>query len=213
MTTTAAAGSTGRPLLRSYAHDRLRERIMDGELAPGEPISEVALAASLKISRTPVREALQALAHEGLVEVYPKRGTFVARLTDSDAREAFELRDAIETAAARHAARRRTAAQLRTMEAAFQGRGPGSAYDQAADFHRLVVEASHNRYLLDAFLTVKSRIELASRMASRLDGTAPATHDHEPIYRAIASGDPDAAESAMRKHIEARLARALDQLG
>lgn len=203
----------GRGLLRVYAYEQLRARIFDGTLALGAPISEAELAAGMGVSRTPVREALQALVHEGLVEVYPKRGSFVARLSEADARDSFELRDAIETAAARLAARRRTPEQLEAMAAALGAAVVEPSYYRASDFHRLVVEASRNRYLLDAFLAVAGRTELVSRVAARLEPGAVIAENHRPIYEAIAASDPDEAEEAMRRHLQHHLGRILEHLG
>lgn len=199
----SGAGRNGTSL-RSLAYDAIKAEILTGGLAPGSPISEAERAAALGISRTPVREALQSLAVEGLVDVFPKRGTFVARLSARDVRECFELREAIETACARLAAERRTDDDLRQMRIALGDEPPRDGegeYDRAADFHRVIVQVSQNRYLEQAFEDSASRIDLASRLAARVGPQRSSEANHHAVYEAIARGDGVAAEDAMRRHL------------
>ena len=165
------------------AYDSLRADILAGDLAPGTPISEAERAESLGISRTPVREAMQQLAQEGLIEVFPKRGTFVARLSARDVRESFELREAVETFAAR-----------------------------LADFHQLIVQAAQNRYLQQSFDGTTDRIDLASRLAARIPAPPPPESSHQAIFDAIERGDGPAAEEAMRRHLRHHAEALLEHL-
>lgn len=204
-----------RQSLRDRAYHSIRTAILDGHLMPGSAISEAERAETLGVSRTPIREALQMLAQEGLVEIFPKRGTLVARLSARDVRESFELREAIETAAARLAARRRTASELESMRSALAGAsGPDAdeAYVSAADFHRAVVAAAHNRYLLQAFDSTAGRIDLASRLAARIAPDYPQDVTHEAILAAIAAADVTAAELAMREHLHHHATSLLEEL-
>ena len=132
--------------LRESAYDRIREDILSGVLRPGSAISEAERAEALGMSRSPVREALRQLAQDGLVEIFPKRGTFVTELSARDVREAFELREAIETACARLAAARRTDQDLAEMRRVCDeieaSEGQVEAYAQASAFHALVAAAA-----------------------------------------------------------------------
>ena len=188
------------PSLRVVAYEAMKERILAGGLLPGEVLSASEWAAALGISRTPVREAIQMLAQEGLVEVFPKRSTFVARLSVRDVRESFEIRQAIEGFAARLAAKRRTEEHVAAMRAALTVLGDDS-YGSGVDFHTLLVQASDNTYLEQAFASAEGRIELASRMASTVTSRHDSDSTHEAILAAIEAGDGDEAEAAMRRHL------------
>lgn len=207
------AGEDGErpPSLRVVAYDAIKDRILSGGLEPGEALSESEWAHTLGISRTPVREAIQQLAREGLVEVFPKRGTLVARLSVRDVRESFELRQAIEGFAARLAAARRTDEQLDAMRVALSP-SEGDGYRRGTDFHRLVVHAADNSYLEQAFESAEGRIDLASRLASTTGSTHGEDSTHEAILAAIEEGDAVAAEAAMRSHLTEHADHLIGQL-
>jgi DNA-binding GntR family transcriptional regulator len=191
--------------LRDAAYEAIKADILAGDLLPGSAISEAERAEALRTSRTPIREALQALAQEGLVEIFPKRGTFVARLSARDVRESFELREAVETACARLAAERRTEEDLARMRAAAIHPSAQPAddghYSRLADFHHLIVLASQNHYLAQAFEGTASRIDLASRLASQVDTEQEPGSTHLAVYEAIVRRDGEAAAEAMRRHL------------
>jgi DNA-binding GntR family transcriptional regulator len=207
--TDGSGGTAGNALkarsLRDTAYESIKADILAGDLTPGSAISEAERAEALRTSRTPIREALQALAQEGLVEVFPKRGTFVARLSARDVRESFEMREAVETACARLAAERRTEEDLARMRAAAADRSTPAVDDghylSLADFHHVIVLAAQNRYLAQAFEGTASRIDLASRLASRVDTEQEPGSTHLAVYEAIVRRDGAAAEEAMRRHL------------
>lgn len=182
---------------------------MSGELEQGALLSEADEAERLGISRSPVREAIQQLAREGLVDVLPKRGTLVVRLSAKDARHSFELREAIETSAARLAAERRTPEQLDAMRRALTEKRDVSdrdgKYERGARFHDLVVAAADNPFLQEAFNLAAGRIELVSRQAVVRSRKLPNGARHEDILAAIERGQGDAAERAMRAHLSHHL--------
>ncbi|MEL7544592.1 MAG: GntR family transcriptional regulator, partial [Pseudomonadota bacterium] len=94
-----AAGQIVRRSLHDELIERMRALITDGSLTPGEKVPEKALCAQFGVSRTPLREALKVLAHEGLVELIPNRGATVARLTVEDLDEVFPIMGALEALA------------------------------------------------------------------------------------------------------------------
>lgn len=203
--------------LRETAYRRIREHILTGELQPGEPISEAERAEVLGMSRSPVREALRQLAQEGLVEIFPKRGTFVTELSAREVREAFELRDAIESACARLAAERRTDADLREMADACDqideaAGNEAEAYDHATRFHSLVAKAARSRYLQEAFESTQAKIDLASRVAASSSPRPPRDVHHRDIFDAITAGDGERAESLMRHHLRESATRLIEEL-
>lgn len=196
--------------LRSLAYDALREEIVLGRLQPGDSVSEADRAAALGISRTPVREAIQRLAAEGLVETFPKRGTLVARLSPRDVRESFELREAVEGMCAKLAAERRSDGDLADLRNALSGT---PSYQQGATFHAGVVRAARNRYLQEVFDTTSGRIDLASRMAAQaaLSSHTP-NSTHEAVLAAIEARDAPQAEARMRRHLQEHAACLIGRL-
>jgi DNA-binding GntR family transcriptional regulator len=136
------------PRYREAAYNAIKEAILSGRFAPEQPLIEEQLAAELNISRTPVREALAILEHEGLIGPRGGRGLFVRTLTRAEFIEMFVANEAVEPYLARRAA------LLATMSESLQrGRQAAEATDEAGflrasrDFHRLVGEASGNATL------------------------------------------------------------------
>ena len=116
-----AAAPTGRmaaaTTLPASTAERLRELIIEGELAPGARLNERALCERLGVSRTPLREALRVLAAEGLVELPPNRSAVVASLSGDDIRESFEVMSALEALSGELACRHITAAEIAEIKA------------------------------------------------------------------------------------------------
>src|SRR6476620_1321917 len=102
-TTEKAAGKT---VEETALLDRVRKLVLGGDFPPGAPLSEVFLAQEFEVSRTPIREALKQLQHEGLVEIRPKVGTFVREPTRREIIELFQLKESLEGLAASLLARR-----------------------------------------------------------------------------------------------------------
>ena len=204
------------PTLRERAYSRIKAQILAGELEPGSAISEAERAEALGISRSPVREALQQLAREGLVEVFPKRGTFVAELTPKEVREAFELRQAIESACARLAAERATDADIEELTRlcdAIDSAAPGSdAYNAGAAFHAGVARAAHSQYLEATFESSQAKIDMASRAAADSRGREQEDLTHRDILNAIVAGDAEKAETIMRGHLSHSAKALIDRL-
>ena len=202
--------------LRERAYVEIKSQILAGKLPPGSAISEAELADALGISRSPVREAFQQLARDGLVEIFPKRGTFVAELTPREVREVFELRAAIESTCARLAAERATPADienLRRLCDAIDAASAGDAsYDAGAAFHAGVAEAAHSRYLAEAFEAGQAKIDMASRAAADSRGEERPNLTHRDIYNAIVARDGDEAEHIMRAHLEHSAKSLIDRL-
>ena len=193
--------------LAAQAYAQIRASLLEGEFAPGDAVSENQLTERFGMSRTPIREALQALAAEGLLETVPARGWFVPRRSVSDLHEMFELREALEGMAARGAAQRATEAENVALTALCD------AYERADDwrewaakgteFHTRIALAARNARLSAALDQLKAQIVLARRSelrASRGRGDE-AAREHRAILAAIAARDADAAERHARAHV------------
>lgn len=189
------------------ALEMIRERILVGQLQPGERINEVALAESLSISRPPLREALRMLHGEGLVEFTP-RGATVASFDLESVQQLGDVRIALECQMARLAAERadeRDIARLEGLMARIESAlcEPDHAYPRDTDFHSVLALATRNARLADAADDVKRRLSLArSKTGSDAERARRALGEHRAICDAIIAHDPGAAEAAMRIHIE-----------
>lgn len=187
-------------LLRDTVHDRLRDAIVDGTLAPGEVVRDTELAAWLGVSRTPVREALLRLGETGLVRAAPGRSTVVAEIDLDEVREAHAVVVAMHRLAVSEAVARLTDDDLDRMRAAndrFAGavaaRDTTAALSADDDFHAVAVESSGNRAVatvLAQLTPVVRRLE-RRRFASHAATESVALHDR--LVEACAARDADAA--------------------
>lgn len=197
------------PPLRRLVSDELRRLVITGELLPGTRIVEDRLAARLGVSRNPVREALQALAAEGFVDILPRRGAIVAQVTQAEAEDLFDVRAALEPLAARLAARRSDAAghaRLReVLERARRATDAGELDVLAAcntAFHSLIVELSGNDYLELLVAPMALRVQWVFRTSAASRAPHSWT-EHGELLRAIVARDEDYAEAVARSHVTA----------
>lgn len=201
---------------RVYAH--LRHRIRELALAPGAPIRKEEIALSLGVSRAPVSEAVARLAEEGLVDVFPQHGSFVAPIRSADVRESLFIRAALETEAMRRVAAlagaqliARLHDNLRAQQAALDADDLPRFYDLDESLHSMLfaaVESPRAQRLLDA---ARAPLDRVRRLALPEPGRAEATlAEHRRLVEAVASGDPDFAAAAMRVHL-AMVARTIER--
>jgi DNA-binding GntR family transcriptional regulator len=201
-------GSTHRPL-RDVVTAELRRLILQGELMPGERLVEDRLAARLGVSRNPVREAIRVLAAEGFVEVTPRRGAAVARLSPDEAEELFDVRVALEGLSARLSARKvtpETADRLRAVLdsarlAVDEGR-LGDVADLNTAFHAAVADLAGNAYLSLVVGPMLRRAQWLFQQTAKHRAPHSWT-EHLSLYEAIAAGDERAAEARAIAHVEA----------
>ncbi|WP_395103739.1 GntR family transcriptional regulator [Actinomadura sp. SCN-SB] len=197
------------------AYEVVRQMILSGEAAAGARLGEAELAETLGLSRTPVREALQRLGADGLVEVLPHRGARVVRWTRDDLDEIFELRALLEPYAAARAARlgtdRAALDELNElcagMERAVADGDLAKVAELNSRFHVAIIDASGNRRL-PTILTSVMHAPLILGTFRRYDAEAMerSMHHHREVVSALAAGDPEWAESVMRSHVRAAAA-------
>jgi DNA-binding GntR family transcriptional regulator len=205
-------GTTKRRLGEEHSslHDQvineLRQAILSGKLKPGERLIEGRLADELGVSRNPVREAIRALASEGLVEVAARRGAAVATMTEQEARETIEVRALLEGHNARLAARRQDQQIIKRIEAVLnKGTAAVAAkrFDQLFDlnqeFHREVAAAGQNTVLGDLLQKLRERAMLFSPMNPARQ--ARNWEEHAAILRAIIEADERAAATLAAEHV------------
>jgi GntR family transcriptional regulator, rspAB operon transcriptional repressor len=198
-------GSTARA--RVYAN--LRDAIVRAELAPGRQLSENELAASLGVSRTPVREALQRLREDRLVEIVPQLGTFVSPISSRAVADAQFIREALECAAVREAAMRITAEDVEELEQnlAAQERARDSAdfnafYVLDDQFHQALCDLS-GRSVWAITQRAKGHLNRIRRLSLPMPSyLAEMIAEHRAIVTRLGEHDPDGAEAALRHHLQ-----------
>ena len=201
------------------AYDLLLDAIDRGDFAPGDRLVESDLAERFGVSRTPIREALQRLETQSLLERVG-RSLIVASLDHNQMAELYVVRSELEGLAARLAARHATEEEVRLLQAMVEedrGRvGDPSALSRTnRRFHRQVHLASHNRYLVQQLdLVYRAMALMATTSLSAKGRSEIALDEHAAIVDAIAAGDGDRAYSGLKGHIsrafEARLKQDAD---
>jgi DNA-binding GntR family transcriptional regulator len=193
---------------RAYQH--LVRAILRNELRPGTPLSVPELARRMNVSRSPVREAVQRLIHDGLAEHVMHRGAVVTRIDPSSFHDLLEVRQLLEGLAARLAAERISPEEVEQLGATLQEHEVVVAGDDLfanveldVRFHSIIRRAAGN-HDLDAMLArTQARAHLSLHTLWRGPRDPQAMLDeHRAVYAAIAAGDPAAADAAAQAHIQ-----------
>jgi DNA-binding GntR family transcriptional regulator len=185
----------------------LRHGIVHGDLAPGERLRSDALATELKVSRTPVREALRKLEAEGLVEHSGSR-LVVRALSEQDLTELFYVREALEGMAARLAAENATPSEvaaigelIEDMDAVRRRGDVGTLRRLTGEFHHQVCRAAHNNRLLQSLQALLDHVRQIQTSTLYSEGRpAEALDEHRALLAAIAARDGEGAERLARAH-------------
>lgn len=198
-----------RQRLHDTVVEHLRNFIIEGVLEAGRKLNERELCETLGISRTPLREALKVLAAEGLIEISPNRGASVARMSELEIREAFELMSGLEAFSGELACERITPEELAEIKALHyamvvcknQNDLPGY-YQRNRAIHDLINQAARNSALRQAYQSLNFRLQ-ALRFRSNYQ--APkwdrAVHDHEQMIQALEARDGKLLSSILRHHL------------
>ena len=191
-----------------FVYDYLKKKIIANQLKPLEPLNEADLAAELQVSKTPVREALQQLEKDDLIDIIPQKGWFVSGINIKDIRELFEVREILECSAVRMAVLkaendRFIALQNKLSEIA-NGKNPSDLLRRGDLIHINIIESLQNKRLLEMYRSLmehysRTRIYFVNQFdESRLED---ASKEHQEILDAIIAKDVIAAEELMRKHL------------
>lgn len=188
-------------------YDRIREDIASGDLSPGTPLVEVAMAERYRVSRTPIREALRMLEQDGLVE-RAERGMRVRARSAEEILEIYDVRITLEAAAARWAASRRTQYDLMRLRAAHErmvavdGGDGASMAETNRRFHETLWAASHNGTLIDMLDHLSAHISrYPATTLTRGDRWAVALDEHARLIEAIAARDEASAATIAESHM------------
>jgi GntR family transcriptional regulator, rspAB operon transcriptional repressor len=208
------SGSLGQKVYQS-----LRQAILSLSYRPGEILRKPEICAALGISRSPVSDAVARLAAEGLVDVVPQAGTFVARFSMAEIREGAFLREAIEVAAIEAVAPRITEAQLvllrrnLVVQAALVADGDTAGFHKTdAEMHELILSFTGFRRLAQVSDSAWLHVNRARQLVLPVPGRIAATlEEHRAILAALEAHDPDAARAAVQRHLR-QLLRCLEPL-
>jgi GntR family transcriptional regulator, rspAB operon transcriptional repressor len=225
-------GQTGSRPIKAIAQTRLtqtiykvlRARIAKHDFASGERLQLDVLASQLGVSRTPVREALNQLAAEGLIEIRPRRGTFVVQVDQDTVAELYQMRLMIDTSVGRLLARRLTTSQIRSLARlldklvclvdrdTYVDYGAYLEADRA--FHSRIVQLLGNRRLTALYEEINLPLWLvrAQQHAGTPHDARESLEEHRAILHALESRDQHAAAEAMAAHIESSLNKLGGQL-
>jgi DNA-binding GntR family transcriptional regulator len=201
--------SIPRQVLHQEVAVRLRQRIVEGHLTAGAKLNERELCELLRVSRTPLREAIKMLAAEGLVSLLPRRGAVVAQLSAQDVADTFELIAGLEGQAGELAAQRITddeLAEIRALHyemlAAFTRRDLPTYYRINAQIHARINAAARNRVLTQTWSTVNARLQ-ALRFRSNFDETKwkRAVAEHDRMVELLAARDGPGMRALLVSHL------------
>lgn len=198
-----------RPSLHSEVVRRLRDMILEGELAPGAQIAERELCERLEVSRTPLREALKVLAVEGLVQLRPHRSATVSRLSREDLGHTFRVMEALEALAGELACERISDAQIKEIRALHECMvAHYLAHERPQYFrvnqviHRKIVEAAGNPVLSEVYANLSGRILQARYMANySAVRWKQAVAEHASILSALAARDGVELSRILKRHL------------
>jgi DNA-binding GntR family transcriptional regulator len=207
--------------LRDQVVGAIRDAIIQGKFRPGEKVPELELTEQLGVSRTPIREAIRVLEQQGLLEVRPKNGTYVARVKWDEARGGLVVRATLEELAVResleHLDRDEWKELCDGLEQLLEemrdavGRGdPTGATERDVEFHTRLIAAAANPYLSRAwrsaglaFLVWSPERELYP--IPQAEGSVVFVARHEELLAVLRAGEPDACAAALRSHILRKL--------
>ena len=203
------AAAVARVSLRDEAYTRLRDWILDGTLAPGEPLRDEALAEGMGMSRTPVREALQRLEDDGLVITASNRRTFVSPVSLHQAREIFPIVASLEELALDLAAPRLDAAALQRMrdangelEAALAAGNAAAALTADTVFHGVFIDRSGNQELVSTLAELKYKVRRIERVFWGSADRSASVVDHAQLISATDRGDRSFSRRVLRRNWE-----------
>lgn len=198
--------------ISDQVYQYLRNEILAGRLPPGQRIGPDEFAERLKTSKMPIKEAIERLVGEGLLEVQSRRGTFVSRLDPVELAETLEVRCALEVLAGKRAVKRITKAQIEQlralvaeMEKSTAKTEVGKHLAQNTEFHELILKIAGNRRLLEIYRRVRVPSQVAGihfLTENWVDRVAREQREHRAIVRALELRDEAAVERALTNHIQ-----------
>ncbi len=202
--------STDKSSLRERVFQTIRQSILEGKYKPGDTLRESAIANELKVSRTPVREAIRQLQLEGLVRSIPNKETVVCGITEEDVHDIFLVRDKLEGVAGRLAAERITQEELEKMEEIIEltefyaSKGDLSRLESLDHtFHDAIYNATKSKIIKHVLSDFHTYIQQVRKKSMATPGRVNyLIEEHRGIYEAIKNRDGDKAEELINAHLK-----------
>jgi DNA-binding GntR family transcriptional regulator len=196
------------PPIANQVGEIIKAKILQGVFKPGERLNEVDISKSLKISRSPVREAFQRLSQEGLITLIPRKGAFISMPNTKHIENLFEVREVLEPLTVALAAKRATASQINQIEELFRStertieQNMYRQYPWDLDYHKKLASCSNNKILEDMVYQINIGLQLArSRSSAEYGRAKEALDEHRVIFEAVKQKDAKLAKRAMAVHI------------
>ncbi|MCL6372628.1 GntR family transcriptional regulator [Pectobacterium atrosepticum] len=188
----------------------LRKDIVECNIPPGKLLSEKEISVRFDVSRQPVREAFIKLAEAGLVQIMPQRGTFVMKISEQRVADARFIRQALECAIVRRAAEMVTEEQLLTLEHNLRRQELAAQNEQVREFlslddsfHQLLTQIANCPLAWETIESIKATMDRVRFLSLSLVSPPPSLiQQHYLIFSALKARDPDAAEKAIREHLQ-----------
>jgi DNA-binding GntR family transcriptional regulator len=219
MTISARTIGNARATLASEVRAEIERMIVEGDLAAGDKLNELALSTAMHVSRGTVREAIRSLVDSGLIDLIANRGAFVHETTLDEVRNLYDLRAAIFGMACASSARRvkeglepdlppALAKNLTRMEQCDQGKDKAVYYKLNIEFHDLLLDGAGNPRAKAMYDNVVKEMHLFRRRGLSVPSNiARSIEEHRTINDAVTAGDPEAARKAAEHHIAEGLDR------
>ena len=209
------------PNLRGQTYKILKNMIITRELLPGKKIIEETLAQEVGVSRTPIREALFRLEHEGIVEIIPRRGAFVVKQSKDDITEVMQIREVLEALIVRLVTPILTESDILELRDSLdrlrttpeEERHVIEYNDAELEFHGLLLKRCPNQMLKQMMGMVNARLQIIQLRTVVLPGRAQKSLDeHSEILDMIERRNAEEAERLMRKHVISVRTMALENM-
>lgn len=188
-----------------HVYKQIKGKILKGDYAQGQPLPEIPLAAEYGIKRTRIRQIIQKLESEALIERIPNKGAFIKSITPKDLQEIFEMREALEGMAARLAARRRIDNELDRLIALFKKNENSDLRTKVKigdQLHEFILQSSDNRMIVNTIGPLKTQIRRIWKAGLIIPGRInKAFNEHKDILAALRKKDEALAERKMREHL------------
>jgi len=220
--------STWTPIQHTHLTDQVyaavRDRILSRLIKIDEQVNVEEIAAELRVSRTPVVDAIKRLAAEGLVEVKARRGTYVRGISEHDLVEIFQIREALELFALRHAIESDVHQQVvEEMSALLQAMGESIEGDTFSDyprftmadraFHTVMIDSCDNQRMKDSYENLNIHLHIMrSHFFEGLEPPKRVHADHTEILEALVARDYTAAERVVRNHLSSIRTKMIDNI-
>ncbi len=200
--------------VKNKAYKYIKDKIITCEFQPGTFIDEKQIAEDLCVSRTPIRDAINVLSNENLVNIIPKKGIIVTKITSKDVQEVFQVREIIEPIAISNFAYNLSVERLNYFKQKYSQGGfdEEEAHRLDDEFHKFIVSAYKNEYMDNVFIDIQDKNKRIRKMSGTLkQGINITYNEHLSIISLVENMETDLAAKELLTHITASKRRALER--